>query len=390
MIERLRGLFRLESLALAFAVVLLVVVTFAQQRAGEPPPALDSYSTYDAGAGGYRALYEMLGRLGIRVERFEQPPAFLDSGIARLVYVEPIVNDPRARVPTRGDIGALEAWVRGGGSLLYIGFDDVAATEGILHLPRLAFSHGGARAYVAPELRALGVANFATNETLRYASRKNARVLLADARGALVLTYRFGRGTVTAAIDRSAFRNAALARGDRARLVFALARPADAGGVVAFDEVPHGFAVPQRWWSIVPRPFAIALALAVVVLFVAIAGAALRLGPPLVPAPRDDRSSADFVVAVASLYERNGDVRATLAQAAASTTRALARARGLGATATNDEIAARLASDEERTSFREMTRVAANGYPDSATLVRGVALAQKLRKDISAHDGSRN
>ena len=384
---------RLELLALASAIVILVWVTVAQGGSGAPPSPLDSYSTYDAGSGGYRGFYDVLAREGLHVERFELRPAFLDSAIATLVYVEPRAGDPRAQTPTRADIDALEVWVRGGGSLLYIGSDDAAAAAGILGLPRVAHTRtlGGSRESIAPLLRRLGVERIASLEAFRYAVvPRRIDVLAGDARGALVVRYPFGRGTVTAAIDRAAFSNAGIAVGDRARLAYALARPRDAVGIVAFDEVPHGYATPDRWWSIVPRPFAIALGLALVALLVAIAGAALRLGPALLPIPRDDRSTADFVDAVASLYERNAEVRGTLREAAASTTRALAHAHGLVATATNEEIAARIERDDLRASFVTMTHLASNGYPDAATLVRGIALAQRLRKDLTAHVGSRN
>lgn len=386
---------RLETLALAAAIAILVGVTVAQQRTGAPSSPLDSYSTYDAGSGGYRAFYELLAREGLRVERFELRPAFLDSTIATLVYAEPVARDPRAQDPTRADIDELEAWVRGGGSLFYIGSDDAAAAAGILGLPRVARARpragDEARSAIAPDLRALGVANIAAGEVLRYAVvPRRIRVLLGDGRGALVVRYALGRGNVTAAIDRVAFDNAGIVVGDRARLAYALARPTRRDGVVAFDEVPHGYATPDRWWSIVPRPFAIALGIALAALLIAIAGAALRLGPPLVPVPRDDRSSADFVDAVASLYERNGDVRGTLVDAAASTTRAIARAHGLASTATNEEIAARIERNDVRASFVTMTRLASDGFADDSTLVRGIALAQRLRKDLTAHGGSRN
>lgn len=384
MIVRARALVRFETALLAFAIAILAAVGVIGRSAKETPQAVDSYSTYDAAPGGYRALYELLARERVRVERFEQRPAFLDAGIATLVYVEPLGGDPRALTPTRADIAALDAWVRGGGSLVYVGYDDAAAAAGLLRLPRLQKGFTANAPYVAPELRALGVARIAARETRRFvAPRGRARVLLGDRRGALVVTYPYGRGTVVAAVDRALFRNADIATGDDARLAVALARPPTPSGVVAFDETPHGYAAPERWWSIVPRPFAIALGVAVVALLLGIAGAALRLGPPLVPVPRDDRSTADFVDAVASLYERNGEIRSTLAEAAAATSRTIARAHGLASGASNEEIAAQIERADRRASFALLQRIATQGYADDATLVRGVALAQQLRKEFS-------
>jgi hypothetical protein len=38
-----------------------------------------------------------------------------------------------------------------------------------------------------------------------------------------------------------------------------------------------------------------------------------------------------------------------------------------------------------RSDYETMLAVANNGYPDDANLIRGVALAQRLRKDHAAH-----
>lgn len=387
---RVRSLVRVETALLAVALAILAGLGYVQSRAEDAPPKLDSYSSYDAASGGYRAAYELLEREGARVERFERRPAFLDSGIGTLVYAEPIAGDPRARAPSKGDIAALEAWVRDGGRLLYIGDDEAAARAGILHLPHLARQFARERAGIAPELRALGVARVVPPGSRRYAApRGRTGLLVGDRHGAIVLAYSFGRGDVVATIDRALFSNAQIAAGDRARLFVALARSPRRTGVVAFDESPHGYATPERWWQIVPRPFLIALGVALGGLLVAIAGAAVRLGPPLVPAPRDDRGTADFVTALAALYERNGDMHATLRDAAAATSRTIVRATGLPAAASNDDIAARLADTPSHEVFATLRRLA-GGAADRATLVRGVALAQQLRKEFIAHGRSRN
>ncbi len=400
--RRARAWVRRETVLLAVAIAVLVAVGVIANRVNEKPSSFDSFSTYDASPGGYRALYALLGRENLRVERFEQRPAFLDAGIATLVYVEPSAGDPRAVTPTDADKAALETWVRGGGSLLYVGYDDAAARAGVLQLPRREYSLVPAPPFVALELRARGVTHIsAARETLRFvvrrvARRARAQLLVGDGRGALVVAYPYGRGRIVAVCDRWLFTNGGTARGDgiargeRARLAVALAQPRARRGIVAFDETPHGYATPERWWSIVPRPFAFALAVALVALLIAIAGAALRLGPPLLPVPRDGRSSADFLDAVASLFERNGEVRGTLELAAAATSRTIARTHGLEGVASNEAIAACIEREDLRASFLTMQRLATSGGADTATLVRGVALAQQLRKEYSAHGRSCN
>ena len=374
----LRALPLRETTLLVVAIALLVIVGVAFERGAIPADRVDSFSTYDAATGGYRAAYEMLGRIGIAVERFERRPSFLDASIATLVYVDPLPFDTTQIAPTKADLAALEAWVRGGGSLLYIGYDDAAAKAGYLRLPMTVARAISAHATtIAPALRRAGVARITSVETHRFRT-KHVRVLVDDGRGALVIAYSFGRGRVTAVVDRMLFTNAGIATGDRARLIAGLASDAR-GGIFAFDEVPHGYTAPEHWWNVVPRSFAFAVIFGCLVLFVAFAGAAIRLGPPLVPIVRDDRTSAEFIDALAALYERKAAVLETLRDVLHVTTVALARR--LGADADADDVASALRSDRARVDFAELRALAANARATERDLVRGVALAHDLRKD---------
>ena len=376
----LRGLPRRETALLLVALALLVFVGVAFDRAAIPPDRVDSFSTYDAATGGYRAAYEMLGRVGIRVERFERRPSFLDGSIATLVYVDPLPFDTAQIQPTKADLAALDAWVRGGGALLYIGYDDAAAKIGYVHLPAtIARAKRVHPSTIARTLRLAGVARITSGETHRFRTM-GARVLVDDGRGALVVTYPFGRGRVTAVVDRTLFANVGIATGDRARLFAALAHDAR-GGIVAFDEVPHGYTTPERWWMVVPRAFAFAVVFGCLVLLVAFAGAAIRLGPPLVPVARDDRTSADFIDALAALYERKAAVFETLRDVMHTTTSALARRLGRDVRADADDVARALRSDRMRAEFAELRALAANASATERDLVRGLALAHDLRKD---------
>jgi hypothetical protein len=382
----LRRLPPLETLVLVLAFGLLVAVALATQRA-KSTAVLDSYSTYDAASGGYRALYELLGREGLRAGRFEQRPAFLTAQTDTLVWAEPLQFDPRQIATTNADVAALQEWVRAGGSLLYIGFDEVAAKRGILGLPR---TRGAAATrstpFVATALAREGVARIDVRAPRRYrVERRGMRVLLDDGRGAVVVAYPFGRGRVTAVIDESLFTNAALARGDGARLAVALATPRRAAGSVDFDEAVHGHDVPERWWQIVPLPFAIALGVAGIAVLIAFAGAAMRLGPALLPETPENRTTGDFIDALASLFARGKAIRYVLATAERSTARAVVRALGLPKGATVEQIATRIEDDASRADFRALVQIAGNGFADDKNLVRGVALAQRLRKEYSAH-----
>lgn len=386
----LRRLPPLETVVLIVALCVLVTIAVAGRRSKTSVP-LDSYSSYDTASGGYRAFAELLAREGVRVERFEQVPAFLGTDVDTLVWAEPLAFDPRARATSGADIAALESWVLAGGRLSYVGFDDAAATRGILALPRsrLAAAKSGA-AYFAPSLAGAGVSRLHVSAPRRYrAGRRGERVLFDDGRGPVAVAYRFGRGTVTAVIDETLFANGTLARGDAARLAVAFASPGRAGGVVSFDETVHGHAVPERWWQIVPRPFAVALAVALGALLVAFAGAAIRLGPPLAPETRDDRTTADFIDALGSLLARGKAVRYVMESATRSTARTIARALRLREDASDDEIAASIPDDAARSAFTKLLAIANDAPANDENLVRGVALAQRLRKDFAAHGRSR-
>ncbi len=388
----LRRLPKLETAILVAAVAVLVWLAVATGKQQQNGPAIDSFSSYDSASGGYRAFYQMLGKLGVRVDRFERRPAFLDAGIDTLVYVEPYDFDTRAVPLSASDLAALEAWVRAGGHLLYIGHDNVAAKQGILSLPLMTDAAPHAHpAVLAPELARAGVTRVTFETAYRWKRWKHDfSVLVDDGRGPLAVTYPFGRGRVTALIDEALFRNDEIARPDRARFAYVLAAPRRANGIVSFDETPHGHIVAMHWWDVVPRSFAIAIFFAIGAILVALAGAAIRFGPPLVPVERRDRSSADFIDAFSTLLERGGARRKASRDAARSTSHAIARSLGASADAAPDAIAAGIDRDDLRTDYRNMLDVTANGFADDRNLVLGVALAQRLRKEFATHGRPRN
>jgi hypothetical protein len=178
-LRALRRLPPLETLVLVLAFGLLVAVAIATQRA-KTAVLPDSYSTYDAATGGYRALYELLGREGVRAGRFEQRPAFLTAQTDTLVWAEPLAFDPRQLATTNADVAALQEWVRAGGSLFYIGFDDVAAKRGILGLPRTRVAAAKrSLPIVATPLARAGVARIDVRAARRYrVERRGMRVLI--------------------------------------------------------------------------------------------------------------------------------------------------------------------------------------------------------------------
>jgi hypothetical protein len=381
----------LETALIGLAIVVLVTLAVLSQQQEQQSP-IDSYSTYDSASGGYRALYETLQRLGVGVDRFERQVGLLDGSVETLVYAEPLPFDQRQIPASPADAKTIEAWVRAGGRFVYIGHDDAAAKAKVLSLPFSRPAGSGPRTVVvAPSLQAAGVADIGVlSSPLRWKlPHPHTETLLGDGRGTAIVRYPFGRGTVTAIIDETLFDNANLGHGDRARLAYALIAPATRGGTVWFDETVHGYLTPMHWWSIVPVPFVVAIAVAVVALLVGLAGAAVRLGPPLVPRSRDDRTSADFIDALSTLLERGGAARAAMQDAERSTARTIARSLGMQSDAPADEIAERIENADDRDAFRGLVRLAGRGSTEGANFVRTVSLAQRLRKEFEPHGRQR-
>jgi len=391
--ERLRALPLRDLALLAAAIGLITAFNVLSARSERPVAQLDSYSSHDAASGGYRAWYEMLQREKIGVERFEQRPAFLNGSLDTLIWAEPIEYDPRQTRNSKADIRALEDWVKAGGRFIYLGHDENAAKTGILKLPRTVTAknprksatrpHTGTR--IASELRGDGVERVAFSTDLRWKAPKRASVLVADSAGPLALSYPYGKGRIVALLDETAFDNAGIARADNARLAFVLGSPRHFGGRIAFDEAAHGYLVPEKWWQIVPRPLLVALAIAILALAIAFFGAAIRLGPPIVPPLRSDATSAEFIDSLAALFERGRAAGKALQEVARSTTRVVAVALGVPDDAPPASIAKRIAAPDLRSAYLELAEAAAGTAVDEGRLVPLVASAQLLRKEFASH-----
>jgi hypothetical protein len=179
----------------------------------------------------------------------------------------------------------------------------VAARErALLGRPMVVEATRSGRPFTGP--LAPGLARLAPLDAVRFdAAKPDDRVALADDGGPLVVDVRLGRGTVRYIDAGGLFTNRAIALHDNARLAFALVRPRGPHGSVLFDEGLHGAIVDPSWWSISPVWLRVMLCGLALTAVLALAGGALRLGPPFVPPVREPTSAA-FLDAVTALYER--------------------------------------------------------------------------------------
>jgi hypothetical protein len=403
--ERLRRL-PLGQLALVLLLVAVLAGFASLRERGSEGPAYDTYSSYDAAPGGYRAWHALLAQLQIPVARFEERPAFLDRSFDTLIFAEP-APDARGTEHTRADDDALADWVHGGGRLVLLGDDrfferdkearraagraqrspaataTASATPKPIAPPRAAIERNAGA--IAPEWRAAGVERLVTASEERYRPRAGERVLASDALGAVALRYPYGKGEVVALADRTLFTNRRIASGDHARLAYLLGTPRNAAGRVAFDESLHGYLAPEHWWAIAPRPFVVAVVLVLAVLALALFGAAIRLGPPIAAEPPREPNSAEFIDSLAALLARGGASRKALRDTFRATRRSLAAALGVAEDATSERLAARIERADLRGNFLELAKLSEAGNVSPANLVRGAVLAHHLRKEFGTN-----
>ena len=117
-----------------------------------------------------------------------------------------------------------------------------------------------------------------------------------------------------------------------------------AGGRVWFDEFHHGAAASgsteTAWMT---TPWGLALLGAVVIVFVGMALRGRAFGPLIPLRAREDRSTAEYAVAVGSLLHRTGARQVTLQTLLSATRRAVAQRVGLGGNISADRVAAAIA-----------------------------------------------
>jgi hypothetical protein len=384
--------FPVVEIAIAAVAFALLVAISVQREARRNEAAYDTFSTYDYRSGGYRAWYELLERIGRAPQRFERYPVFLDRSVATLIAADPLPFTDAPMEISEANAAALARWVREGGRLVLIGqgpLSEALAKE--LSQPELSeAAQAGAKhppaPQIAPVLAAAGVGSVAPPGARRFRAARGFEVVLSDRRGIIVSRTGAGRGELIVVADEQMLSNAHIGSADHARLAAALAaRPG--GGAVAFDETLHGYLIAEHWWELVPRAFLVAVAIALAAVALAGIGAAIRLGPPALPRTRREATSGEYIDALAALFERAGAAGHAVTAAYISTRRAIARKFGLSDEVADEELAAHLGTAQMRGAFSELASLAKAPSATPAALVRGVRLAQTLRKDLGS--GSR-
>jgi hypothetical protein len=309
---------------LVFAIVLL-------RGTGTQGRSPEHASTSDApdGTSGLRAYGDALGHSSGPVEG-----DFTLASSPGLLFVF---------TPTSGfsaaEVQQLTSWMQSGGVVVYGAEDGDPQLDIQFGLRRSATSVSAKAHAAAPILG--GVQTVAGADGARAFRTTAAQVPLLrnDAGDVLSLRQDVGRGQLVALTDPLILCNGNLGKPDNGRFAADLMAMTPAGGRVWFDEFHHGAAAsasPETAWM--TTPWGIALLAMVVIVFVGIALRGRAFGPRIPLRAREDRSTAEYAVAVGSLLHRSGARRVTLEALLSATRRAVAQRVGLGGDVPGDRL----------------------------------------------------
>jgi len=357
-----------EAILLVAALVVLVVLAIADGTASRA--RVSTYSTYDTGPNGYRALYETLLRERVPVRRFERPIGLLDRDVHTLVISSWSRPD---RIPISpldaNDRKRLQRFVRSGGTLIVA--DDIATSLLVgfgLDSGRIYAQAPGLRPVIASLGVTRGVAR--VEGTVRVLYRFNAQraaiPLLGSEGGIAALERTFGNGRIIVITAPDIFSNAYLAKADNARFAFQLLAR---NGPIAFDESVHGYAQDKSFWAALPVPVHVAVWLAIAILLLLLVDANVRFAPAIPLEAPDERDSSAYIASMATLLER---ARAGKAVVARLVDDAVRRTRRRFVQRDDVELAV-----AELESLRALER------PSDADVLRAAQLYTTLRKDLA-------
>lgn len=299
-------------------------------------------TSYSAGPSGVKGLYELLGRQGLSVGRWERPIRELPAD-AVLIVMEPL-----ARPMDQDGSKALRRWQAAGGRLLLFASGSPALpgvpVEGVaVESTGAATSQERPRGARGSVLRGVRTVRLRGQQRLTLTVNKHAGVLAADRYGALVVRGP-GPGRTVVVADALSPRNGRLADADNAVLLANLASGlANGDRPILFDEYHQGFGGEggggrSLWEAVGPATRAAFWYLLVGVLFV-VYNANRRFGAPLRLQTGRDRPVTEYIESMARLYRRAGALGTALEFLSSAFERDLAARVGVAPDARREEIA---------------------------------------------------
>jgi hypothetical protein len=344
---------------------LALLVALAGLRASQREQQHTVPSTYDTGANGFAALYDMLGGEGVRVDRYELALAQLRParGSALVIAGDGALD---AVLDSPGDPRTLDAWIRQGGMVVVFDGAISRRTRDALHLPavhetkqRPVQQTGCA---VVPALRGASVdGTFASAYAAACAADRAS--LLQSGRDAAAMAYRRGAGVIVLFTTSTPLDDLHISHPGNARLAYALF----AGRTVLFDERYYGHDATGGFWQVLPQPMRIAVLVALAALLFAILGANLPFAPPFAANPPDERDSGAYIASLAQMLARGGAAHEVIARLAAACEQALSARAG--------------ADERARMLLREMRTLQATPSPGPHEVLQAGHIFARVQKE---------
>jgi hypothetical protein len=369
---------------IAGVLALAIVAAIAVFSQGDQPPKFDTFLSTDYASGGVRGWSLLLEREGIRTGRFVLRPLELDDSTDTLISIAPLGFAQAVSPRGASDLAALAAWVRRGGRLVYVGrYTGLADAESAqLKLPRQLPGVGASGQLHGPLTASTGpLASVGTDRMLTLPP-EHVREEIADRNGDIVVRYPLGRGEVIAVTGAAPFANRALGQAGNARLAYLLGVPHKAGGRVDFDDGVHGMLADRPWYRAMTAWELLALAIMAIAIVLWVVGGMLPAIPAFRLGAKREPTSAEFIAALAALYERTG-ARAQSGQTLTDDAlRTVARAVGVSDRATPADIAARAAPRPGGANVAQLVAALDTPLLTDEDLLAKAKLTHTIRKDF--------
>jgi len=312
-------------------MVLLVFVLVLLRGGGTQGRSPDHASTSDAadGTSALRAYADALGHSSGSVEGdFALSPS---SGL--LFVFTPTTGF------SSGEVQQLNSWMQSGGVLIYAAEDGDPQLDAQFGLRRSPTAVPAKAHAAAPILGGVDTVAGADGTRAFRPTAAQVPLLRNEAGDVLAVRQDIGHGQLVALTDPLILCNGYLGTSDNGRFAADLIAMTPSGGRVWFDEFHHGAAAtasPETAWM--TTPWGIALLSVVVIVFVGLALRGRAFGPRIPLRAREDRSTAEYAVAVGSLLHRTGARRVTLEALLSASRRAVAQRIGLGGDVPSDRL----------------------------------------------------
>ncbi len=411
------------------AVVILIAINslaYVQEEDKQDSELAPNRSSYNAGATGTRAFYDLLNESGYKVTRWREPPEKLLGAGGEKVGTFVIVGRPTVSIEEE-EAKSLLLWVERGGHLViidrrpdesllsrsgdwtittefidYPGFgvdpaNQQQMTEGVKAI-RLKFfratkdaSKTATSTSSSPdgdEEKPPGHSLSSKSEAASDSIKSPAPVVhLAASDKALLIDYPHGNGRIVVLSDPFIVANDGINLHDNLQLALNLVTTKD--GLIAFDEFHQGRGNTHNafvnYFSGTP---VLAIGGQIVLLIMLMLWTRGRRFARPLPLPRvDRRSTLEFVASMAELQERAQAFDLAIENIYGRTRRVLARYAGVDYNTSRAEIAARVAARSSLEAHRLETLMrqseeAINGAPISER--QSIQLVKRLREVESA------